>query len=288
MRGTDSYYEDEDFEFTGTEGLTYESFLQRIRRIAFQQERSRDSAWMADLAALHLSGDALRWYETLDGNVQKDWDLLRMAVVQQFGEPRPAIESPSGDLAVKPKKKEDPKPAPDPLLPARVEIANWTSPTLASGLKLPKSESAWMDEARRRKAKFKDDETIVHWRLVERGEPIPNNAIPTGNENGTKIFSIRVWQDGGLTIGKQAWGGLFWSHIRAFVPWYGKELPWEGPFEILVGDPKSVRWVSPRDSAPFHAVEGGFEKSRPDALLIAQFNHIGLLEPRKVFSADGQ
>lgn len=42
----------------------------------------------------------------------------------------------------------------------------------------------------------------VGWYLVEAGEPIPLNAIPTGHEGGGSIFSVRVWHEGGLTLGK--------------------------------------------------------------------------------------
>lgn len=41
---------------------------------------------MADLAALHFSGDALNWYENLNSEAQKDWNLLRKAVVQRYGD----------------------------------------------------------------------------------------------------------------------------------------------------------------------------------------------------------
>lgn len=91
----------------------------------------------------------------------------------------------------------------DSLLPARVEIANWATPVLASDIRLPMSESEWLEQARRRKSKFGGNTNVVYWRLVETWGPIPGNAIPTGNEGGTQVFSIRVWKDGCLTIGKQ-------------------------------------------------------------------------------------
>lgn len=78
------------------------------------------------------------------------------------------------------------------------------------------------------------------------------------------------------------------SKSGAWIPWWGREIPWSGPFEILVGDPSAVQWVTPRDTGRFHAVEGGFETGSPNALLIAQFNHMGLFEPGKVFSTDYQ
>lgn len=74
-----------EFEFDGAEGIQYEEFLQRIRRIAFREGQSRNSPWIADLAALHFSGDALKWYEGLDDSTQQDWNLLKRAVVTKYG-----------------------------------------------------------------------------------------------------------------------------------------------------------------------------------------------------------
>lgn len=74
-----------EFEFSGTEGIQYQDFLQHIRRIAFSEGESRNFAWMADLAALHFSGDAFKWYESLDDDTQQDWNLLRKAVAKKYG-----------------------------------------------------------------------------------------------------------------------------------------------------------------------------------------------------------
>ncbi|KAG8957120.1 hypothetical protein FRC00_004450, partial [Tulasnella sp. 408] len=169
--------------------MTYAEFLQRIRRSAFQKGKSRDSTWMADRAALHFSGSALKWYESLDEGVQQDWNLLRKALAGKYGDgsnetpdacetqPSPAKQSPDvKDVALKSQSTDD------HLLPARVEIINWTTPSLVSKIRFPKSEGEWLEEARQRKAKFGDRTGVVHWRLVETWEPIPGNAIPTGNE----------------------------------------------------------------------------------------------------------
>ncbi|KAG8944257.1 hypothetical protein FRC04_002053 [Tulasnella sp. 424] len=239
---------------------------------------------MADLAALHFSGAALKWYETLDGDVQEDWHRLRKAVAQKYGD-----EGTEGAVTTEPAPdvRENPTPE-DPdnyLLPARIEVVNWSTPVLASSLRFPKSEGEWLNEARQRKAKLAARTGIVYWRLVETWEPIPGDAIPAGNEKGTQAFSIRVWKDGGLTIGKQI-PASFWNNTRAWVPWQGKELQWSGPFEILVGDRSAVRWVSPRDTGRFYAVEGGFELWHTNALFVSQFNHQGALVAGKTFSAD--
>ncbi|KAG8944256.1 hypothetical protein FRC04_002052 [Tulasnella sp. 424] len=309
---------DENFEFTSTEGMPYQEFLERIHRVATNQGRSRDSAWMADLAALHFSGAALKWYESLEGDVQEDWHLLRKAIAQKYGDEgaegagtianwgnsvlavwhllRKAMTQNYGDEGAEgavttesaPDVKEMTPEPEDPnkyLLPARVEVINWGTPVLASSLRFPKSEGEWMNEARQRKAKLAARTGAVYWRLVETWEPIPRDAIPAGNEKGTQAFSIRVWKDGGLTIGKQI-PAAFWNNTRAWIPWQGKELQWSGPFEILVGDRSAVRWVSPRDTGRFYAVEGGFELWHTNALFVSQSNHQGVLVAGKTFSAD--
>ncbi|KIO21942.1 hypothetical protein M407DRAFT_28498 [Tulasnella calospora MUT 4182] len=214
---------DENIVFNGTNGTSYQDFIQQIRRIAFSQHRSREFAWMADFAALHFSGDALDWYESLDNEVQKDWDLLRKAMAQKYGDrstQKETSDSPPSPAGRAPPKKANvpkyPSTSDDYLLPARVEIVNWGTPALVSNIRFPKTEREWLDEARRRKAKYDDGSQVVHWCLVETWERVPGNAIPTGNEAGTNIFSIRAWKDGSLTLGKQAQGGLFWSHVRTY------------------------------------------------------------------------
>lgn len=74
----------------------------------------------------------------------------------------------------------------------------------------------------------------------------------------------------------------------AWIPRWGFETAWSGPFEILVGDPGAVKWVSPLEAGHFEAVKGGFEKHRQEVLLIAQFHHLGALIPGKVFSSNGE
>ncbi|KAG8903230.1 hypothetical protein FRC01_009287, partial [Tulasnella sp. 417] len=71
----------------------------------------------------------------------------------------------------------------------------------------------------------------------------------------------------------------------SFIPWYGKELPYDGPFEVLVGDATALRWVCPKEGG-FVAVEGGFEAAFESALLVARVKEGDFWEPGKVFSAD--
>ncbi|KAG9002690.1 hypothetical protein FRB90_011331 [Tulasnella sp. 427] len=42
---------------------------------------------MADVAALRFSGPALKWFEWLDDDTQRDWKLLRQSIILQYAEP---------------------------------------------------------------------------------------------------------------------------------------------------------------------------------------------------------
>ena len=75
-----------DFQFSGGNGLSYDEFLQRIRRIAFAMGKSRDSAWLADLFSVHLSGNPAKWFENLDDTTQQDWNLLKREFLKKYAE----------------------------------------------------------------------------------------------------------------------------------------------------------------------------------------------------------
>ncbi|KAG8896734.1 hypothetical protein FRC01_011641, partial [Tulasnella sp. 417] len=72
------------FSFNGVDGLGHQDFLQKIRHEAFKQGKTRDNTWMADLTALHLSGEALTWFETLPDDVQQNWNQLKRAIIQKY------------------------------------------------------------------------------------------------------------------------------------------------------------------------------------------------------------
>lgn len=48
---------------------------------AHMEGKQRDDEWIADFATMCFSGNALRWYETLDDDVQRDWSKLRRAIL---------------------------------------------------------------------------------------------------------------------------------------------------------------------------------------------------------------
>lgn len=43
----------------------------------FKAGKLRDNDWIVDFASTCFSGPALRWFESLDTQVQEDWKLLR-------------------------------------------------------------------------------------------------------------------------------------------------------------------------------------------------------------------
>ncbi|KAG8928269.1 hypothetical protein FRC01_006194, partial [Tulasnella sp. 417] len=68
-----------------------------------------------------------------------------------------------------------------------------------------------------------------------------------------------------------------------FLTWYGQEYLCRAPYEILVGRPNSVRWVTP-SSGSFAAVEGGFKTLSEPVLLIAGADQDGNWQLGKAFS----
>ncbi|KAG8982535.1 hypothetical protein FRB90_006714 [Tulasnella sp. 427] len=163
----------------------------------------------------------------------------------------------------------------------RISIRNWEDGVKASDLKLPRSEADWLAAGRQRKAELGTTVSwSLAWYLVEPGEQLPPHAIQTGSEAGGPLVSIRVWKDGGLTLGKTGR-----HHPQGYVPWYGREISWTGAYEVLVGDQNAVRWASPSDGN-FIAVEGGYETASTAALLIAQSQMGDTVQPGKAFSGE--
>ncbi|KAG8909975.1 hypothetical protein FRC01_006616 [Tulasnella sp. 417] len=274
---------DDGFSFNGVDGLGHQDFLQKIRHEAFKKGKTRDNIWMADLTALHLSGEALTWFETLPDDVQQTWKQLKKAIIQKYGgQNNDSALSQSHELYTA----NNTPPRVDSLLPARIHLASWDTPALASAISFPKSEKDWLGQGRQRKWNFGWSRRVVYWHLVEPSDPIPDNAISAGTENGVTFYSIRAWYEGGLALGKLSTQGLFWSTKRVWITWRGREIPWTGSFEVLVGDCSAVRWIKPQASGPFDAVEGGFEAQNPEALLVVHLQFNEVVQPEEIFSGN--
>lgn len=73
--------------FHGVDGVEAEEWVCAVRQKALSLQKQRDNDWIADFASTCFVGDALRWYEDLDENVQRDWRKLRLALLTQWPAP---------------------------------------------------------------------------------------------------------------------------------------------------------------------------------------------------------
>lgn len=110
----------EEITFYGIDGDEAENFIRTIRKRAHMEGKQRDDEWIADFAAMCFSGNALRWYETLDDDVQRDWSKLRRAILDWLPDtgsrsvvPSVSAYGASSQAAPPP----TPAPAPFPLSP---------------------------------------------------------------------------------------------------------------------------------------------------------------------------
>jgi len=72
-----------------------EEFIFTIRRWAFAKELSEDDGLVARYASVCIAGDALRFYETLDEDVQRNWKLLRQALLARYPAQDPTLPAPA-------------------------------------------------------------------------------------------------------------------------------------------------------------------------------------------------
>lgn len=166
--------------FEGKDGKEAEAFVLFVRQQAFQAEKLENDKWMAGFAATHLLGAALRWHSQLSQSTQSSWKRLERVILETF----------SGNVQTV------------GLNAKRISIAQWNTVVCASSLRFPTSEEEWLERGRQRRAAMSlPNSWKVTWFLVEPGEKLPFNAIPTNIETQAH-YSIRFWHEGGLTIGK--------------------------------------------------------------------------------------
>ncbi|KAG8906937.1 hypothetical protein FRB99_005711 [Tulasnella sp. 403] len=75
---------DEKLQIFSGGGTECEMFVQAVQRRAFAEGKPLDNGWIAGLVAMLLTGEALRWFARLDGEVQTNWSLLRQALLARF------------------------------------------------------------------------------------------------------------------------------------------------------------------------------------------------------------
>jgi len=85
--------------FRGVDGQECEDFILAVQERAFSEGKQRDGQWVADFASARFTGDALRWFATLDDDAQDNWKQLRKALLLRYPKvdsgdaPRSAISS---------------------------------------------------------------------------------------------------------------------------------------------------------------------------------------------------
>ena len=73
-----------DLTFHGSDDVACEAFILAINRWAFDNEKQEDDRLVAQFAYSHMAGKMLRFYETLDDDVQGSWKLLRRALLDRY------------------------------------------------------------------------------------------------------------------------------------------------------------------------------------------------------------
>ncbi|KAA1475143.1 carbohydrate-binding module family 12 protein [Dentipellis sp. KUC8613] len=140
----------------------------------------------------------------------------------------------------------------------------------------------WLRDAQDRTNRFKRDgpQGPTTWVLNE-GKSIPPGALVGGHENGQPLYIARAFHEGGIQVGKAS--SRFGK--GAVIGFKHKEIE-VGTYEILLGDPRAVRWIDahgkfrPGNLQGLRPVEGGREDDG-SLLFIAQAEHHGGLHPGK-------
>ncbi|KAG8964087.1 hypothetical protein FRC00_003882 [Tulasnella sp. 408] len=73
-----------DLEFQGKDLKECEQFIKAVNKQARAEGKLRDDAWIADLVATCMAGDALIWWSSLDEETQASWKLLRKAMLSRY------------------------------------------------------------------------------------------------------------------------------------------------------------------------------------------------------------
>lgn len=76
----------EEILFRGQDGSEAEGFIAAVRKAAFAAGKNpqEDDEWIAHFASTCFTAMALRWFESLDDDVQSSWKLLRKALLVKY------------------------------------------------------------------------------------------------------------------------------------------------------------------------------------------------------------
>ncbi|WVR08568.1 hypothetical protein IAU60_005623 [Kwoniella sp. DSM 27419] len=151
----------------------------------------------------------------------------------------------------------------------------------------------WLQVARERKEFYEKEsrgvKPLFHWKLVEKGQRPPPDALPIGSEqDGAALFAARAWWEGGIHLGKAG------HHLvnGASISYGGSEKSLE-TYEVLCGnmnEPYLVKWMTYRHGElakveGWQPVEGGREKDG-SALLLAKGEYENGQHPGKCLIND--
>ncbi|OCF43636.1 hypothetical protein I317_02528 [Kwoniella heveanensis CBS 569] len=151
----------------------------------------------------------------------------------------------------------------------------------------------WLEVARERKQFYEKEskgvKPLFQWKLVEKGQRLPDDALPIGNEqDGAALYAARAWWEGGVHLGKAG------HHLNngASISYGGAEIGLD-TYEVLCGplnEPYLVKWMTYRHGEiakveGWQPVEGGREKDGT-ALLLAKGEYENGQHPGKCLIND--
>jgi len=142
----------------------------------------------------------------------------------------------------------------------------------------------WLREAQARTEEFRrhGPRAPATWVLVEGRENIPRSALEAGRDrDGNPIYIARAYYEDGLPIGKAC--AVF---REGCVIGYAGRIVELNKFEVLIGDPRAIRWVPHRNQLNLQQlgariVEGGREANSA-AIYIGRVRYHDGVHPAKI------
>ncbi|KIO17952.1 hypothetical protein M407DRAFT_32367 [Tulasnella calospora MUT 4182] len=75
-----------DIIFTGGSAEEAEDFIFAIKKRAYSKGKHKDNVWITDFVSICFAKKALRWYERLTPETRNDWELLKLAILDEYEE----------------------------------------------------------------------------------------------------------------------------------------------------------------------------------------------------------
>lgn len=85
-----------DLKFRGVDAAECEAFISSVTAHALSEGKQHDDQWIADFASGCFTQSGVRWWDSLDEDVQKGWKLLRRAMLSKF---QPSFSGRNGEEA---------------------------------------------------------------------------------------------------------------------------------------------------------------------------------------------